>query len=343
MDLAIIGRVIQEVLLAHGVAVLPGLGTLQLAYQPARLARVESRIYPPTRRPVFTADETAVDPDQQVAAALAAREGLQVADAIDVLKAELAAIHEACHNGRQIELPEVGRFFQDEQLAVDFVPAGFNYHLAVYGMSPVPARPIVRRTAAAAAEAAIAAREGRPRPTQTRARRRTDRWFLPITASVLLVALAGCLWLIFKPNPMEEPPVAVTDKGPDNPSVVGLDQEAGMDVLSDTTPLEPEEVFDPEEPEMQGEPTISQTLANEPAATDYIEAQIIVGHFGDPANVAATQERLTELGLTVRTRATDRGLTRVWVAFDPREIDPSVLLDQIRQDFDQSAWLIMPK
>lgn len=335
---------IRNMLLEGEVVHLPGIGRLSLEYYPAKLSRIESTIYPPSKRVVYYADEgqTADNGtiERHYAEALQSLPDQQGRS----LEADLNALASLVTHGERVELMEVGTFFSTEKNIIDFIASGFNYHLDVYGLGKVTARPIQRRSAAQAASEAIAARSGLFPPKQIKPSiTLKDRLFIPSLAVVFVLALGACLWLIFAPGtPMVSEAEVLSDHSlsPETELYTSEDEvRAGSDVLDVDS-------LDAKEAEEEGLNTIPPAQevpvqTQEPKTSiPFDTITIVVGHFGDPANVRRVQERLTQLGLENTAFLTPKKLTRVQVHINPDHSNPVQILEMIKKDFDKGAWII---
>lgn len=335
---------IRNMLLEGEVVHLPGIGRLSLEYYPAKLSRIESTIYPPSKRVVYYADESqSADNGKIIEHYSKALKSLT--DQQDrSLEADLNALASLVVHGERVELMEVGTFFSNEKNETDFIASGFNYHLDVYGLGKVNARPIQRRSAAQAATEAIVARGGvLPKKHVKPILTLKDRLFLPALAVVFVLALGACIWLIFAPSPQFESEANVLTEpllAQETEQYTSEDElRAGTDVL-DVDSLD-------EQDELAAPLNTITPVQEEPGATPdsktnvpFDTVTIVVGHFGDPANVRRVQERLTQLGLENSAAMTPKKLTRVQVHLNPDISDPDQILAMIKKDFDKGAWIL---
>jgi hypothetical protein len=332
MAFPILARAIRHTLLEEGEVRLPRLGRLELVYQPARLDRQAARIRPPAQTPVFHPDpDLILEPStltaswQRFAAESEASAGLSA-------ETELFAMASQIGLGEEVELPDVGLFRPDKRGGLLFIPSDFNYHLDVYGLSDVPARPLQRRSAAQAAAEALAARDVLPRrPADAGMRRPADRWFLPVMSGLLLLAIGISLWLLLRPAAPDLPPLLVAEDQDDAGGPAYRDEEnlrESSDII-DLSAIDDQEMEEDEEP-------AAETPA--PVPDPAREVTIVVGHFGDPANAERVLERLTAMGLQGESLPR-RELTRVIVRVNEALDDPHSVLEQVRQNFDKGAWI----
>lgn len=337
-----LSRAIRDTLLAHGEVGLPGLGVLRLVYQPARLSRIESLLYPPSRSPEFEPGDVGLpkaDPLEYHYSLAAGDEAeFGALTAVDELQRVVGLVE----NGEVVELPEVGNFFLDARNAPEFVASAFNYDLEMFGLGPVQARPVQRLSAAEAASKAMEARGHVPgKPVVMVRKKSKDTWRLPVLAGVLLLVLGSSLWLLLGPpitGPAESAvtPAQMDTMGENGPTgYVSADSVlAGTDVI-DTTGQEPAE-------EEEVPPTEISAGSAQQAPSGSILAEVVVGHFKDEGNVNGAIDRLAELGLKGERRPGSKGLTRVSVSVHSGGQSPEEVLAIVRTHFDPRAWILAP-
>lgn len=331
---------VRDVLLSEGEVSLPGIGILRTESYPARLDRVGARIFPPGKKPVFfpDADTRRVTP------------GLENRFRQLVQEEQSGVVNRLCRKmvaevkaGHTVLLEEVGEWRWQGGPAPEFTPAGFNYDLDMYGLEPVSASPVLRRSAAEAAQEARQEREGRRlAPVLPPVYRARDRYFLPLATGALLLALGLSLWLVFRhePSTMEMASIPATDPEaePSLPPTAFDENRLRMqpDVITDPdlTDPEPEEESATElEEESPVAPEAPKGVAS-PSGT-----YIVVGHFGDPANARRVLEKLEALGW--QGESLPRGkLTRVIVHVDENRMSAEEVLGEVRRTFDPGAWIV---
>lgn len=337
-----LSRAIRDTLLEHGEVGLPGLGTLRLEYRPARLSRIESLIYPPSRVPVFEPGDVGLpqaDPlEFQYGLAAGDSAEFGASTAVDELQRVVGLVE----NGEVVELPDVGNFHLDARNAPDFTASAFNYDLEMYGLGPVQARLVQRRSSAEAAALAMEARDHVPGKPVVMARKKPASWRLPLLAVVLLLLLGSSLWLLLGPPiipPAESGVTAMKQDTLGEAAPEGYVSEdsvlAGSDII-DTTG---QEVAD-EEGGVPREPAGAQ----DPGMVDQgaVLAEVVVGHFRDAGNVQGAVERLEKLGLEGLSRPGPQGLTRVLVPVHRGGQSAQEVLAIVRTHFDPRAWILEP-
>ncbi len=337
MEFKNLALAIQQHLLRSGRAILPGMGVLQLHYNPARLHRQEGRIVPPSELPEFEplAEDVIHDLDNELLAFYQKVSGIQQEDlARKDLQKQFQLVKEALEDSQAVSLPEVGTFQQVKDGGLAFEPSTFNYYLEVYGLGAVSARPVLRRTPE---EAARVAQEERStvtvRPQVKPARSWKDKLFLPGLAALLILSIAGCLWLIFSPeeNPALQEASALDPSGMAVPEEGFADSSPG-DVTEDL--LEDPEVELPEADTL----VLEDEAPIEPPVPSGV--RIAVGHFGNAENVTGVIERLEKAGFTPGSEPTRGSLTRVFITVDPRVQSPADALAVIKRDFEPTAWIL---
>ncbi|MBK7344018.1 MAG: hypothetical protein IPJ06_13570 [Saprospiraceae bacterium] len=342
MEFTNLAFTIQQHLIRRGRAVLPALGVLQLVYKPARLVRQEGVMYPPAETVSF---ESTAGGDEDIHPELVddyrQASGIQQEDlARKGLKEQILLVIDALEEGQPVHLPQVGTWMKNKAGIIEFTPDDFNYYLEVYGLGAVQARPVLRRTPE---EAARAAQESRSKivvtPPGPAVRRWKDRLFLPGLAALLILSLAGCLWLIFTPDS----PDAASGSSLLSPEMES-DTEADLftaeagdvteDILgdpeADTTEVVPEvekASILPQQPDPHEEPSRSRI-------------RIAVGHFSQSANAALLADRLSKAGFLATSESVRDGLTRVVVEVDPSRRDPREVLRILQGEYEPTAWII---
>ncbi|MBP6183322.1 MAG: hypothetical protein KA479_00175 [Saprospiraceae bacterium] len=331
---------IRNTLIDQGVVELPGIGKFTLNYFPARLSRIESTLYPPSKKVSFQKGGAEHLDLHKL--------GLHYANALSTLsdqqgrslESDLNGLASLVLNGESVELHDVGQFFNNEKSELDFVASGFNYHLDVYGLGPINARPLQRRTAAQAASEAIAASGLTvPKKNIPSAAPLKDRLFLPVLAGVFLLAIGVSIWLLIGPDPSPTTPVTSERLEPQTADTESYsDEEAlrnGSDVVdSDTL----DQISNEEEMIISSPAEVDSPIPGVEQSLDPLNiVTIVVGHFGDEDNVKRVRERLTILGLENSTKPS-KNLTRVMVHV--KENTSNEILALIRREFDKGAWIL---
>lgn len=337
MEFKNLALAIQQLLLRSGHTVLPGMGVLQLHYRPARLHRQEGRMVPPSEIPEFepVSEDTLSSPDRALLADYQKVSGIPQEDLArkDLLE-QFRLVKEALDEGQTVFLPEVGTF-QSGKEGLTFEPDSFNYYLEVFGLGAVTARPVLRRTPE---EAARVAQEERSkilvRPQVVAQRTWKDRLFLPGLAALLILSIAGCIWLIFSPD--QDP--ALQESVMVDPSMMPEQEE-------DSATPSPGDVTEDFLEDPEAEMPLSEPLdSDEDRATTPLPeisgVRIAVGHFGNPENVAGIMERLTKAGFVPGSEPARGSLTRVFITVDPRVQSPQEALAVIKRDFEPTAWIL---
>lgn len=336
-----LSRAIRDTLLEHGEVGLPGLGILRLEDRPARLSRIESLIYPPSRVPVFEPGDVGLPK----ADSLEYQYGLAAGDSAEFGAStavdELQRVVGLVENGEVVELPDVGNFYLDARNAPEFVASGFNYELEMYGLGPVQARLVQRRTAAEAAAQAMEARDHVPGKPIVMVRKKHSPWRLPLMAAVMLLLLGSSLWLLLAPpvvKPVQGDHLAL---GHDT-----LGEEVPQGYVPEDSILAGSDIIDTtgqEVVEEEGPVSVEQiSSATETAESRTVLAEVVVGHFRDAGNVQGAMERLANLGLEGNSRPGSQGLTRVLVTVRSGGQSPQEVLAIVRTHFDPRAWILEP-
>lgn len=331
---------IRNTLIEQGEVELPGIGKLTLDYFPARLSRIESTIYPPSKKVSFKKNGAEYLDNEKL--------GLHYATALTTLpdqqgrslEADLNGLASLVLNGESVELHEVGQFFSNEKSELDFIASGFNYHLDAFGLGPISARPLQRRTAAQAASEAIAA-SGLTVPKKASNPKipLKDRLFLPVLAGVFLLAIGVSIWLLIGPDPSPSTPATseIVETEPADIETYSDEEDLrnGSDIIETDTleqNLAEEEIIVPSPP---AEKVSKSDVDKSPDNSNMVT--IVVGHFGDKGNVDRVQKRLAKLGLEHSTKPS-KNLTRVMVHV--KENASNEILALIRRDFDKGAWIL---
>ncbi|MCO6484202.1 MAG: SPOR domain-containing protein [Saprospiraceae bacterium] len=331
---------VRDVLLSEGEVSLPGIGILRTESYPARLDRVGARIFPPGKKPVFFPDAGT----RKVTPGLETRFRQLVPeeqrDALTRLCRQMVAEGKA---GRTVLLEAVGEWRWHGGPAPEFTPAEFNYDLDMYGLSPVSASPVLRRSAAEAAQEARQEREGRRlAPALPPVYRARDRYFLPLATGALLLALGLSLWLVFRQEPATMDVASIPATDPEDETSL---PPAAID--ENRLRMQPDVIIDPDLTDPEPEEEIAADMEEESAVAPEAPkggvspsgTYIVVGHFGDPANARRVLEKLEELGW--QGESLPRGkLTRVIVHVDENRLSAEEVLGEVRRIFDPGAWIV---
>lgn len=345
MEFINLALTIQQNLLRRGRTVLPGLGVFHLVYKPAKLQRQEGVVLPPVEEPTFELQDSqgAVEFDPELINDFREASGIPQEDlARNGLKEQILIVKDMLSDGESVHLPDVGRLTLSKAGEAVFHPDDFNYYLEVYGLGSVTARPVLRRTPE---EAARVAQEGRAKiivkPPAKPVRTWKDRLFLPGLAALLILSLAGCLWLIFTPDPSSSTsitaPMAMEDADYDEANPGTTPGDVTEDILGDpdieTEPTEPEaEAVIPEE-------RVPEEPVQKPEQSKSV-VRIAVGHFGQAGNATLLIERLSKAGLSAVSEPAREGLTRVVVEVDPTARNPREVLALLQKDYEPTAWIV---
>lgn len=328
--------------LLHGNAVsLLGIGMLDLHQEQSRIVRSEGIIYPPRKSVKFINDPEAVTSGVIFEPISNDQNNTHYRS---ILEGEIENLKIDMQSGTPVSLPDVGTLFKSSAHQIAFTPASFNYDLTVYGMEPVAVRPIIKRTAKEAAEKAIDARKTRPILTTAKNKRKIDKWFIPVTALLLISALGIAGWLMLSDSIQSES-IVESDRDTSVADEIDYTQVSEDDLRkeSDIIPITDEDVIiedtitrdeiyeKPEDTPVQNEIEVPSTRYTH---------SIIIGHFGDPNNADEVVKRLENLNFKGETVMTSKGLIRVLAKIDASKDDPEATLALLRSEFDQGAWIV---
>lgn len=343
MGFSALATAIKNTLLQGYSVSLLEIGVLALHQEQARLVRSEGVLYPPTKRVKFLKDpevQTSAEIFDNLRVSEDSQNGYSKTDLeqeIENFKLELAS-------NRDVFLPDVGTFFKTSAQQLAFKPDSFNYDLSVYGMAPVTVRPIIKRTAKEAAEKALDARKTVPLIKAEKNKRKANRWFIPVTALLLIFGLGVAGWLMLSDSFQSETH-ANGDTAASEADEIDYAQvsEEQLRNESDLVPInDDEELLEEPSPSTEnstGNDVSLPQLENLEPVVRYTH-QIVIGHFGDPNNAEKVIKRLENLNFKGETTITSKGLIRVLAKIDASKNDPEATLALLRSEFDQGAWLV---
>ncbi len=340
MEFINLALTIQQHLLSRGRTVLPGLGVFQLVYKPAKLKRQEGVVLPPAEMPSFEllGNQEEAEIDLELINDFREASGIKQEDlARKGLKEQILIVKDMLADGESVHLPDVGTLSVSKGGETSFLPDDFNYYLEVYGLGPVTARPVLRRTPEEAARVALEERaKVLVKSPAKSARTWKDRLFLPGLATLLILSLAGCLWLIFSPDR----PASSAGMSPSSLEESEFEEDMSSSVEDNVTA----DILGDSDIERQPMEPISEAVIPELPVQESVQTKsvvrIAVGHFGQAGNATQLIERLIKAGLSAVSEPARQGLTRVVVEVDPTIRNPAEVLALLQKDYEPTAWII---
>lgn len=336
---------IVAVLMSEGELSLSGLGTFSLVDQTASVNIIEGQSKPPSKRAVFNPN-LQLD-DGRLFRYWVQQKGLtqeqaqkRVSDLLTYIKNEL---------GKEgaIQIPGLGRLFQDHTQEMRFTSSEQNLSTSSFGLGAVPIAPVVRTErpasypSAMAGSSAAAAKKASPLPTEHPLARLwllINRYIWHIAAATAIFFMLG-LWYVSSRG--KQPAVAInTNTLVERAPRVGAPPPIEQALAVQEAEEKPTAVGNIAE---EASTTIvKQNELAEHSASRSIEdyALIAVGRYGRAANIDKMVARIEAAGYSAYTKK-ESGLTRVGVEYSYRnENDLDEALTAIRRQFSQDAFIV---
>lgn len=341
MGFSALANAIKNTLLQGYEVSLAGIGSLTLHQEHSRLVRTEGIIYPPRKMALFTYDPNA-GTSEEVFVPISNDHDKTIFKS--VIEGEIEDLRLSLQSGSRVFLTDVGTLFYTSGHLIAFTPDSFNYDLSVYGLDPVAVRPIIKRTAKEAAEKAIDARKSRPALTTVKNKRIIDKWFIPVTALLLISALGIAGWLMLSDSIQGEAEVESDQNISESDEIdyaqvseADLRKESDISTITDEDEISEDTILRDDRSESLENPSVQSKGAEQ---ADRYTHSIIIGHFGDPNNADQVVKRLENLNFKGETLVTSQGLIRVLAKIDASKDDPEASLALLRSEFDQGAWIV---
>lgn len=182
-------RDLHDLLYTHDCVIVPHWGGFLTHYRSARLDEARKLVHPPGKDLSF--NRHLVRNDGLLADHLAKREGISFDKATARIETELAEWRGSLDRSGRLELPQIGIFYRDDELNLQFDPdKRANYLKDAYGLRPLAAVPVER-----VRPAPVVIQMPQEQATPERAPRRTAAlWIAAGFAAVLFGAAA--FWVI---------------------------------------------------------------------------------------------------------------------------------------------------
>ncbi|MTB50215.1 hypothetical protein [Lewinella sp. W8] len=354
---------IRELLMEEGKVGLPGLGTLQLAPQPALISPVEGKALPPSERVTF--NENLVLDDGKILQYLISTTEIDPQVLEKELKLFLASTSEALDAGRSFTIEGVGRLFKHYDGQMRFTASGDNYSKDSFGLPEIALQPVVRtekRRSSTADDPMLVTgtAAGQSTPKSNLLQDPALRQILWYVAAVLgVILLAVILWRLaqtiagtseedpLEPQATEIPddrlnvPPPATSVRPTPPPVDADRVRPDDPPRLNQPPTRPEEPSG-EVPSSTEEPapvTPPRTPSTTPSPGSPNVAIIATGLYGQDRNVEKNLRRIKEAGYEAYSRPEGR-LTRVGIrlSYDTEE-ELFEALNVIRSRFTSDAFV----
>lgn len=140
-----LARELHLLLFEHDCVIVPGWGGFLAQYRPARLDKVRQLIHPPSKEVGF--NRHLLRNDGLLSDHIAERNGIGFAAANALIEREVAEWRARLEANGRLELPRIGIFYRDQQRNLQFDPDDrANFLKEAFGLAPVVATPVVRRT-----------------------------------------------------------------------------------------------------------------------------------------------------------------------------------------------------
>lgn len=317
-----IGAVLAEMFYEHEQVHIPGVGAFVLERQPALIDQIQAQIHPPGKQVKFN-PHLQLD-DGLLKQYLQDKYGLSAADAEARLEAFSTDIRERLAAKQLIELPGIGRLYNNYENNIQFLPDAGNYDSDTYGLPILASYPVIHRERATSPTAAAAAPlpERRLRADQRYLSKDISGWLqrniVWLSVLTLLIIAVGTYLLVRDGNRPADDPLAGL---PEDRVNVSPDDE---DLL--------------EEDELNAIVPPGEEVA--PYEGDMRYAVIAIGLFADDNNVKRLLRRIAQAGYDPYTKLEAQG-TRVGVQVRYQdEIELQNHLNEVRRSFNDKAFIL---
>lgn len=334
-------RYVASLLYQHQQLSIPGLGSFELAHEPALVDQVQGQVGPPSKKVSFNAN--LVMDDGLLVAKVQEMEALDAVAADAWIREAVDAIKKKLERREIVELPGVGRFYRNFEQQLQFVADQQNFNPDAYGLQPVQAYPVSRRpqeglTAKTTAGTPITSPSPPPASAASVSSSISSLFqrYLPYIGAIAFILVAVALYFLFiRPDPPAAP----------DPTV-GLPEERLNTSPSRTIPDEETAELSPDQP--GDDPEAMETIPAEEdmdteaptlAPTEHT-AVIAVGLFGSESNVQRLVSKLFDAGFNAYT-GKEGSLTRVGVQLRyEEEEDLQRTLRDVQEQFEESAFIL---
>ncbi|WP_417590923.1 SPOR domain-containing protein [Owenweeksia hongkongensis] len=320
---------ISQLLFDHECVIVPGFGAFLTRYYAAEVNHATHMMRPPSRRVHFNASIN--ENEGLLAKAISHTEGVSYTNALEIIKAEVAAWKHSLSKSKKLNLPGIGRLYIDEaSKKLQFSPSlETNYSTSSYGLSIFRSPAIqreaqIRKTIHKAIEKHVVVEHSE---TKTR---KVATW-IPWAAALGPIIIASVIGYSY------------FTQGTMNP----MENVAGINWMQFSRPIE----------KMENAP--SETIVKEevttPVITKTIEAPveiaepeevvlekgyfIIVGSFKDAENAETYITELNSKGYDAYLANGDKRFFRVAVGQYPTHESAAQALTSVKQNLQPQSWI----
>ena len=355
---------IKEVLCRHNAVVIPNFGAFEWHYSPARLERLDQKIFPPTYSLVFN-PEKHQDERQILANLIASKKGISIDAAKEQLIGYRLALEQQLFADKVINFPQLGllKIAADNRPVLE-MPTENDWAITpATGLALLDANPILRDKS----YLHQATNKG-----QVAARKLPILWIA--TGALSLVGISSIWWLpaligsgkttteqiselsimpivtesqehvleliSAHENKTFSAPIAKADiieiESPPSNTTIEVPSDENMSTQvpeQKTEPKEEPKVAPKEEPKTTPNYNTETVLGN----NDYI---IVIGVFGDASNIARNEALLRDKGYQVQSKQLATGYTRIAAVVNcSTKQELNERWAQIRSEFTPKAWI----
>ncbi|MEM1215330.1 MAG: hypothetical protein AAGJ82_06585 [Bacteroidota bacterium] len=331
---------LQDLLYRHSTLSLPGMGSFVAQPSPAVIDQVQGQVSAPALELTF--NPNLVVDDGLLLQHVQQQRGVNIVAAKQWLTQALEDIANAVQQREIVELPGVGRFYQDFQGTLKFVTESTNFNTATYGLRAVPAQPVIRTT-----QERTPLPKAKPTPVKTAPKNSpfgqlvpATWWKNPLLWALLLVLLFLGILLAVLTNKDATPSPPVATEVPNERLNASPSRTPPPDAAAD----EQEVSATPETAPPADEPTPAAPPADSEAPTlapNEHTAVISVGFYGKSSNAQRMIQKLVNWGYSPYSEENSKG-TRVGVNIrfqTERERDQQ--LRDIRQTTGSSSAFVL--
>ncbi len=326
-----VAKAIKELLYQSDSVIIPGLGGLITTPAAASVDYVQGVVDPPSKKLEF--NENLVVNDGALARYIEEKYTVSFREAVEAISAFVKEAKATLERREIVEIPGVGRLYQDYQQQIRFMPDKTNFAVDSFGLPGVNFRPVTREREAVptAAGSGATATPKVTTDTQASASEASPSFFkryLPwlVGAGALLTAVL--IFLVFSGGGSDIK-VPDTDRLNVSPKSTQKGQQQADDATAGVHGESPEatpgqEGNSPTENGAAGTPSAEPgEEAEQPPVAERKEAFIVVHSFKNPRNANNFYNVLSEAGYRAEKRLWN-GLQRVGIIFPyryPAEID----------------------
>lgn len=335
-----VAEAINHLLYDYQTVAVPGLGAFVSEYHPATIDHIEGIIHPPSKSVTFNR-RLAVNDGVLYNHLQKCYPGATYEDLQEAVKDYVSAIKGRLKSQEIVDIPEVGRLYQDFENKIQFLQEPTNFNKDSYGLPELHFYPILRSRKEASAAKPAPAAKANANATATAARPSTN-WasllytLLPYLFGLALLIVAVTIYLN-RQNPNQKPEDFSETRLNQKPPQA---QEPVADLSEEAPPAEYDEITGPsgDAPLSGNAPPEDTDAPSLPPGTR--KCIIIIGAFSTDAGVKRSVKKLYDLGFDVYTDR-NRGLTRVGAQFlyeEDSEVDKALRF--LRKEFERAAFVL---